>query len=143
MDPNELIPKVVEEYISANWSSTKIAWENVEPRDFTDPAAPFLYDSTDPYIFVSVSVDTSRQIEMPNVCKRYYGQVMIDVHVPEGKGSRVAKSLLGSLNDLLEDTTLSNNIRIQDFNRIGNEYQLRQGWATYAAVWPIEAEFEL
>lgn len=129
------------ESLFSSWTSTPISWSNVEPRDHSDPEAPFLYDGSVPYISVEVLADLTEAITVPVRCKRYHGDIMVDVHVPVGTGSRAAMALFDSLNTLLQYKTLENNIRVKNFNMVGGAYHLRQGWRTYSAHWPLEAEF--
>jgi hypothetical protein len=117
-------------YLSANWTATKIAWQNVEPRDFTSPSQPLLPEGTDDYIAVRVMLVNSTTITMPANCIRYRGQLMVGVCVKENTGTRTAKNRLSSLVELLENATISD---VNGSLRIGNMagslgYPAPNGW---------------
>jgi len=136
----ETIKQTIEEFIEAGWTDTPIAWENIEPRSPAD--ASLLYEGTVPYIYVQVQVSEVVAISVPLNCKRYFGEVLVDIHIPEGTGSRQAAIYTDTLNALLQYKVLDYNIRLKQFIRVGGPYQLREGWSVYSSQWPLEAEFQ-
>jgi len=137
----ETIKQTVEARFSSGWSATEIAWENVEPRDHSKADAPFLYDGSDPYISVEISAESTDAVFLGENCRRYYGHVGVDIHIPENTGSRVKSQLTDALNTLLQYKELANGVRLKEYTNVGGGYELRKGWVTYSALWPLEAEF--
>jgi hypothetical protein len=117
-------------YLNANWTDTKIAWQNVDAKDYSSPSQPLLPEGTDDYIDVRMNVFTSRTVTIPANCIRYTGQLLVGVCVKENTGTRVAKGHLASLVNLLENATITG---VSGDLRIGNMtgslgYAAPNGW---------------
>ena len=94
--------QLIEEYLSTNWTATKIAYENVEPRDWTETGTPLLTKGETPFIKIYKQFPTSEPITVSKSCRRYYGFLHVLVHVKESTGARVAETHATNLINLIE-----------------------------------------
>lgn len=120
-------------YLSQYWTQTPIAWQNVEPRNFSEMGQPLLPSGDEDYVAVRSEVVGNRTLTVPGSCIRTQLQLQVAVCVKEGSGTRRARRLLSQIVELLE------NKRIGDFgNRLS--FSTLSGAACYTSDngWFIE-----
>ena len=101
--------KILTEYLAANWTTTEIAWPNIEGRDFSAAGHPLLPTGTADYVALRTHGTGSRTVTVDGRCIRYSSQLFVAVCVKEGTGVRAARGHLDGLILLLENKTLSGN----------------------------------
>jgi hypothetical protein len=98
--------KLISEYLAAHWTTTPIAWPNIEPRSFVPIGQPMLPMGTADYIALRSHGTGSQTITVDGGCIRYSGQLFCGVLVKEGTGVRTAKGYIDTLVALLENKTI-------------------------------------
>jgi hypothetical protein len=98
--------RLIQEYLAANWTTTPIAWPNVEPRSFVPIGQPLLPMGTANYIALRSHGTGSQTVTVNGSCIRYSGQLFCGVNVKEGMGVRTAKGYVDTLVALLENKTI-------------------------------------
>lgn len=128
--------------LAQNWTSTPIAWHNVDPRNFSDPGQPLLPDGTDDYLAVRVDLHGGKTITVPGHCIRYAGQLSVGVCVRERTGTRQAKAYLDDLAGLLENHRLVSSYGSLLVSPLANQgdYFTENGWYVLEAAFPIHFE---
>ena len=98
--------RLIQEYLAANWTTTPIAWPNIEPRSFTPIGAPLLPMGTADYVALRSHGTGSQTITVNGSCIRHSGQLFCAIACKEGTGVRVAKGYADTLIGLLENKTV-------------------------------------
>lgn len=98
--------RLIQEYLAANWTTTPIAWPNVEPRSFVPIGQPLLPMGTADYIALRSHGTGSQTVTVNGSCIRYSGQLFAAIAVKEGTGVRTAKGHTDTLVALLENKTI-------------------------------------
>lgn len=98
--------KLISEYLASQWTTTPIAWPNIEPRSFVPIGQPLLPMGTSDYVALRSQGVGSQTITVDRSCVRYAGQLFVAACVKEGTGVRTAKGYVDELVDLLENRTL-------------------------------------
>jgi hypothetical protein len=128
--------------LSQNWTSTPLAWRNVDPRNFSDPSQPLLPDGTTDYLSVRVDVFSGETLTVPGHCIRYVGQLSVGICVRERTGTRQAKTYLADLSDLLENRRIvsaDGSLMVSPLSNQG-DYFTENGWYVLEAAFPIHFE---
>jgi hypothetical protein len=122
--------KVLEEYLSAQWTYTPIHWQNVEALNLGSPLQPVLPQGTTDYIRVDIDLVGSEAITVPGTCRRRYGQLVFSVFVKENKGAGLADDYIDKLIGLFEYKTLgTSGDRLRVHNVTGHvNYYVDSGW---------------
>lgn len=120
------------------WVATKIAWENVEARDYSTADNPLLFELGDPFIEVRVDFMSTEQVSVPKRCRRISGYLQVLIHIKSGTGRRTAEGLVSQLSVLLEDKNFGDNVRTHGAIRDG-KFGVYSGWVTYSVQWPFTA----
>jgi hypothetical protein len=137
------ITTLLETTVQDNWSSTPIAWQNVEARDSALSGAPLLSAGSKSYISFMVDITKTEAIEIPLGYIRYFGYVGIDVYTLEGTGTRAAETLIDALVDLFQYRMISDDtacIRFHEYLDSGT-FTIQEGWATHATQFPFSVDF--
>lgn len=137
----EAIANTLESYLDTNWTSTPIAWANVEALDYDSAGQPKLTETDDPFIYFELNNVGSQAVEVTPNCVRYWGLIQIHVYIKEFDGVRPAQQYIDSLNVLFQYKEVSG-IRVKNFNYEG-PVRLEQGWVLFTCVWPFETEVTL
>ncbi|MCO5761594.1 MAG: DUF4128 domain-containing protein [Chromatiaceae bacterium] len=123
--------RLIQEYLAANWTTTQIAWPNVEPRSFVPIGQPLLPMGTSDYIALRSHGTGSQTITVNRKCVRYTGQLFVAVCVKEGTGVRTAKGHTDTLVNLLENKTITEHgtgdVRMNTITG-PTEYPAPNGW---------------
>ncbi|NCC40465.1 MAG: hypothetical protein EOM21_13615 [Gammaproteobacteria bacterium] len=129
-------------YLSTHWTTTPIAWANVDPRAFSQPGQPLLPDGTADYVQVRSYLVSNRTVTVPAHCIRSHVQLQISVCVKAGTGVRKAKKHLSDLVKLLENATIgSSGAHIRIGTLIGAAgYFSDNGWYIEDAAFPFYFE---
>jgi hypothetical protein len=98
--------KLISEYLAANWTTTPIAWPNIEPRSFVPIGQPMLPMGTADYVALRSQGAGSRTVTVDGSCIRYSGQLFVAICVKEGTGVRTAKGHIDALVEILENVTI-------------------------------------
>lgn len=93
----------IQTYFDTNWTSTPIAWANVEARDWDVANQPLLPEGVEDYITVKILVPNSQTITVPGHCRRYFGTIYIAISVRKGTGTRRLEGYASELIELLEN----------------------------------------
>lgn len=136
----ELIQQVITGHIAANWWMTPVAWEGVEPRNYSLDGAPLLAEGTEDFIVVSISFEQENSINIPHACVRLIGYIIIDINVKADTGTGAVTRYRDALNNLLQYKSLGVSIRTREF-LAGGAYRILEGWVTHSAQWRFEAEY--
>ena len=115
----EDIRAAIEQRLNANWSTTDIAWDNVE------------YNPTANTAFIRLIVDEAdtRQITLSNnsPCHRAIGLIHIMIMVPTNTGTATARGYADSLADIYRNADFSDikclSPRIRRVGDVGEHYQ--------------------
>lgn len=128
--------------LASLWTTTPIAWRNVDPRNYADPSQPLLPDGDSDYISVSVDIFSSTTLTVPGNCIRYAGQVALGICVPERTGTRTAKTYLSQLCALLENQRLRTDAGSVAVSTLANQgsYISENGWYVLEAAFPLYFE---
>jgi len=98
----------IESRINTNWSSTEVAYENVEALDYTDANRPPLSDGSASYIGVRILFPDSYAAEVgPNAIKRTWGYIDTTFYTRQSEGAKPNQTLIDSMCDLFEYQTIS------------------------------------
>jgi hypothetical protein len=129
-------------YIASVWEVTPLAWRNVDPRNYGDPSQPLLPDGEADYVSVGVDIFSATTLTVPGNCIRYTGQATFGVCVPERTGTRVAKTYVSQLCDLLENQRLRSSDGSLAISTLSNQvsYWTENGWYVVEAAFPIYFE---
>lgn len=131
--------------LESRWTTTPLAWSNVDERDFSEPGQPLLPDGDRDYVSVRVDVFGSRTLTVPANCIRYSGQLALGICVKERTGTRQAKAYLADLADLLENQTLvanGGNLRLSTLSNTA-DYIAENGWYVLEATFAFYFERHL
>ena len=93
-------------HLVEGWTHTEIAWQNVDPRAWTQPGQPLLPEGEEPFLIVRSELVGNETITVPATCVRSQVQYLFSVCVKQGTGTRQAKKWLDHLVELLENVTL-------------------------------------
>jgi hypothetical protein len=123
-------------YLTDNWSHTPIAWENVEPRNWSSAGQPLLPEGLVDYVQVRTFATGNSNITVDRSCIRTRVQIQIAVCVKSGTGTRSAKGWQDELNLLLENALLSDGSGVLRLSTmIGSEgYPAVNGWYVYESA---------
>ena len=113
------IRTAIEQRLNANWSTTAIAWDNVEYNPIASTA------------FIRLIVDEVdvRQITLANTspCHRATGLIHIMIMVPVNTGTATARGYADSLSDIFRNADFSSikclSPRIRRVGDVGEHYQ--------------------
>ncbi len=106
MATRDQISQAIESYLTTNWATTPIQFENVEAKDPVNPTK-LLSEGTSPYIYCAIAYSDSNAAEVGGALKRTSAVIHIEVRVRDGKGTRLAQSYISSFQQLLEYTNIS------------------------------------
>jgi len=113
------IRAAIEAQLSSNWTTTPIAWDNVE------------YDPTPAASFIRLIVDEvdSTQVSMATTpCHRIVGLIHIMIMVPINTGTNVARGYADTLAGIFRNADFSSvkcqSPRIRRVGDVGEYYQL-------------------
>ena len=93
---------LIQTYLSSNWTTTKVAYPNVLPADFSAPGQPLLPEGNADYIALRYQFDQSRFITVPGNCRRYTGNIQPTIFVRRQTGTRTLATYANSLIDIFE-----------------------------------------
>jgi hypothetical protein len=89
--------------VGTGWTWSEVAYDNVEPLDYTDVARPELSKGTSPYIGVKVIFADSYAAETgPNAIKRTWGYIETKFYTPKEQGARINAVNMGNMSTLFE-----------------------------------------
>jgi hypothetical protein len=133
---------LIDTHLATHWTTTPIAWANVEPRAFSQPGQPLLPDGTADYVQVRTYLVSNRTVTVPAHCIRSHMQLQVSVCVKAGKGDRKAKKHLSDLVILLENATIgASGAHIRIGTLIGSAgYFSDNGWYIEDAAFPFYFE---
>lgn len=95
--------KTIQSQFQTNWTYTPVAYDNVEPRDFSDPVQPLLSDLQTPYIGVKVLFEESYAAETgPNAIKRTWGSIETSFFTRLSSGASTNSANIDNLSNLFE-----------------------------------------
>lgn len=97
-----IVEKALQEYMTAQWLTTPVVYENVEEKGWGLPGQPLLPTGKQNYIHIKIDTYSSRAITVPATCRRDNGGVEVTVFVLKETGSRQLKQYLDALVLLLE-----------------------------------------
>jgi hypothetical protein len=133
---------LISQYLVTNWPHTEIAWQNVDPRAWTQPGQPLLPEGQADFLIVRSELVGNETVTVPATCVRSQVQYLFSVCVKQGTGTRQAKKWLDHLVDLLENVTLrdtSGTVRVSTM--IGSVgYAAENGWHVEEASFMIYFE---
>jgi hypothetical protein len=98
---------LLEQFLTANWLTTPIKYENVAAHNWAAIGQPLLPDGEEDYISIRIDHGYSKTITCPATCIRYFGVIYLGVCVRDGTGTRAAEKIASDLLDLLEHKELS------------------------------------
>lgn len=124
--------KLISEYLASQWTTTPIAWPNIEPRSFVPIGQPLLPMGNSDYVALRSQGAGSQTITVSRTCVRYAGQLFVAVCVKEGTGVRTAKGYVDTLVGLLENRTLKGSGGVVRLSTLTGptEYPSPNGWFT-------------
>ena len=122
--------KLLEQYLSTNWTYTPIHWQNVEAVNLGTPSLPLLPQGDVNYLQIDVDFVNSRAITVPANCRRRFGQLVFTVFVKENTGAGLADDYIDKIIALFEYKTLgSGNERLRVHNVTGHvNFYIDTGW---------------
>jgi len=95
------VADAIEKYLEANWSATKISFENIDEKNPDDPTK-LLSEGKDPYIFSATQFGDSNAAEIGRTFRRTHGVLYMEVRIPDGKGTRLGHNYISQLQSLIE-----------------------------------------
>jgi len=112
------IRTAIESRLKANWSTTDIAWDNVE----YNPIA------STPFIRLLVEEADVRQASMATIpCHRAIGLIHIMIMIPTNTGTATARGYADSLSDIFRNADFSSikclSPRLRRVGDVGEHYQ--------------------
>jgi hypothetical protein len=122
--------KLISSYLSSQWTTTPLAWPNLDPRSFSTVGQPLLPQGTAAYVALRSIGRGSKTVTVPGTCIRYSGQLFIASCVKENTGVRQAKVTLSGLIALIENVTLRGSTGILRFGSFTGPacYSTPEGW---------------
>ncbi len=131
--------------LAERWTTTPLAWRNIEARDYADASLPLLPDGEADYVSVQVDIFGGETITVPGKCIRYAGQLVLGVCVQESTGTRQAKAYQSDLQGLVESTTVQSSAGTVRLSPLSNsvDYFTPNGWYVLEAVFPFHFERQL
>lgn len=122
--------QLIETYLSTNWTATKLAYENVDPRDWSATGTPLLTKGTNSFVRLYKQFATSEPVTVNRSCRRYYGFLHTLIHTKEGIGARTAETHAESMITLIEGKEISDaNGTLRFWDMIQNSrYWIDGGW---------------
>lgn len=89
--------------IGSVWVATPVAYENVEPLDYSDPNRPLLSAGQSPYLGIKVTFGDSSAVETgPNAIKRTWGYIETAFYCREASGTKTTQANLDAFAALFE-----------------------------------------
>lgn len=128
--------------LAQSWTTTPLAWHNVDERNFTEPGMPLLPDGDTDYVSVRLDVFSATTLTVPANCIRYSGQLALGICVKERTGTRQAKKHLSDLAALLENQTLASDgghLRVSTLSNTA-DYFAENGWYVLEATFALYFE---
>lgn len=101
-------PRLLQTYLSENWTATPLAYTNVDGRYWSEVGQPVLPTGEEDYITVRTHIFHSEFITVPGTCRRYHGTLFLAAATRKGSGTRALETYISDLIALLEGKTLSN-----------------------------------
>jgi len=94
---------VIESHLHNNWTATPVAYDNVEPLDYTDDVKTLLSDGSSPYIELKTIFADSHAAETgPNAVKISWGYINATFYSKESTGAKVNQTNIDTLCGLFE-----------------------------------------
>jgi len=98
---------VIQTAMEAGWGDSRVAYENVEPLDYSDVSRPLLSNGTAPYVAIKVLFSDSYAVETyPTAVKQSWGHLSANFYVRQAAGTKSHKSNLDALSALFEYKTI-------------------------------------
>ena len=94
---------VIQAHVAANWTVTKVAYENVDALDYSDVARPELSNGQAPYMELKVTFTDSYAAETgPNAIKQTWGYIEATFHTRTSSGAKINKTNSDAMAALFE-----------------------------------------
>lgn len=125
-------------YLAEHWTHTPIAWQNIEPRNFSEMGQPLLPSGTENYVAIRSEIVGNRTLTVPGSCIRTQMQLQVAVCVKENTGTRNTRRLLSELVELLENQRIGS----LSFGTLAGaaRYVTENGWFVEEASLPCYFE---
>jgi hypothetical protein len=129
-------------YLAEHWTQTPIAWQNIEPRNFSEMGQPLLPSGTEDFIAVRSEIVNNQTLTVPGRCIRTQMQLQVAVCVKENTGTRSARRWLSDLVALLENQRIGDPGSQLSFGTLSGaaRYVTDNGWFVEEASLPCYFE---